>query len=87
MQIAPLPSGEKGFRASSPKILAAESELAARERELQDAASDPARVSQAYEHMQEAHRRVEDLYARWAELESKVGPLVHARGSDTEPRA
>jgi len=54
------------------KILAAERELAARHHELQEAASDAKRAAQAYEEMQEAQRRVEDLYARWAELESKV---------------
>jgi ABC transport system ATP-binding/permease protein len=54
------------------KILAAERDLAARHHELQEAASDARRAAQAYEEMQEAQRRVEDLYARWAELESKV---------------
>jgi len=54
------------------KILEAERALAARHHELQEAASDAKRAVQAYEDMQEAQRRVEDLYARWAELESKV---------------
>jgi ATP-binding cassette subfamily F protein uup len=54
------------------KILAAERELAARQHELQEAAADAKRAAQAYEEMQQAQRRVEDLYARWAELESKV---------------
>ena len=54
------------------KILEAEQDLAARQRELEAAASDPERVTEAYEKMQVAHRRVDDLYARWAELEAKV---------------
>ena len=54
------------------KILEAERELAARHRELQDAASDAKRAIQGYEELQKAQRRVEDLYARWAELEAKV---------------
>ena len=54
------------------KILEAEQELAAWQRELQDAASDAKRLTEAYEKLQDAQRRVEDLYARWAELEAKV---------------
>ena len=54
------------------KILEAEHELGARQHELQAAASDPNRVTEAYDKMQAAQRRVEDLYARWAELESQV---------------
>lgn len=53
-------------------ILEAERELAARHRELQEAASDATRVTEAYEQLQQAQRRVEALYARWAELEAKV---------------
>jgi len=54
------------------KILEAEQDLAARQRELEAASSDAKRVTEVYEKVQEAQRRVEDLYARWAELESKV---------------
>jgi ATP-binding cassette subfamily F protein uup len=54
------------------KILEAEQELASRQRELDAAASDAARVTEAYERMQDAQRRVEELYTRWAELEAKV---------------
>lgn len=54
------------------RILAAEEALAARQRELEAAASDAARVGEAYERMQVAQRNVEELYARWAELESKL---------------
>jgi ATP-binding cassette subfamily F protein uup len=55
------------------KILEAERELAARHRELQEAAADARRLTEAYEELQQAQRRVEGLYARWAELEAKVG--------------
>jgi ABC transport system ATP-binding/permease protein len=54
------------------RILVAEQELAAWQQELQDAASDGKRLTIAYEKLQDAQRRVEDLYARWAELEAKV---------------
>jgi ATP-binding cassette subfamily F protein uup len=54
------------------KILEAERELAARHLELQEAASDAGRLTEAYEKLQQAQRNVEDLYARWAELEAKV---------------
>ena len=54
------------------RILEAEQELALRQRELQEAASDGKGLAAAYEKMQEVHRRVEDLYARWAELEVKI---------------
>jgi ATP-binding cassette subfamily F protein uup len=54
------------------KILIAEQELAAWQQELQEAASDAKRLTVAYEKLQDAQRRVEDLYARWAELEAKV---------------
>jgi ATP-binding cassette subfamily F protein uup len=54
------------------KILEAERELAARHRELQEAASDAKRAMEGYEELQHAQRRVESLYARWAELEAKV---------------
>jgi ATP-binding cassette subfamily F protein uup len=53
-------------------ILEAEQELAARQQELQEAASDATRVSEAYERLQDAQRRVEALYERWAELETKI---------------
>ena len=54
------------------KILEAEQDLVAWHRELQAASSDAKRVTEAYEKLQDAQRRVEDLYARWAELEAKV---------------
>jgi ATP-binding cassette subfamily F protein uup len=55
------------------RILEAEGELSAWRQEMQEAASDAKRLTEAYEQMQQAQQRVEDLYARWAELESKVG--------------
>ncbi len=54
------------------RILEAEQELDARQRALQEAASEGKGLAEAYEKMQEVHRRVEDLYARWAELEAKI---------------
>ena len=54
------------------KILEAERELGAWHRALQEAASDARRLTEAYEELQQAQRRVEGLYARWAELEAKV---------------
>ena len=54
------------------KILEAEEELEARQREVQDAASDGKRLPEAYQRLQDAQARVDELYARWAELESKV---------------
>ena len=54
------------------KILEAEQELAKRHTELQEAASDAKRLNLVYQQLQEAQQRVENLYARWAELESKL---------------
>jgi ATP-binding cassette subfamily F protein uup len=53
-------------------ILAAERELADCHRELQEAGMDGRGLAEAYDRLQQAQRRVEDLYARWAELEAKV---------------
>jgi ATP-binding cassette subfamily F protein uup len=54
------------------KILEAESEIAKWQMEVEEAASDPQRLLAAYPKMQEAQARVEELYARWAELEAKT---------------
>jgi ABC transport system ATP-binding/permease protein len=54
------------------RILEAEQQLSARQRELQEAASEGKRLAEAYEKVQEAQNLIEDLYARWAELEIKV---------------
>jgi len=53
-------------------ILEAEQELAVRQQELQEAASDGTLVSEAYERLRDAQRRVGALYERWAELETKI---------------
>ncbi|HYL73608.1 MAG TPA: ABC-F family ATP-binding cassette domain-containing protein [Bryobacteraceae bacterium] len=58
--------------AMEAKILDAEHELAAWQRDVQEAASDPERLVPAYANMQAAQKRVEGLYARWAQLESKL---------------
>ncbi len=63
---------QREWDAMEAKILAAERELAARQSELEAFASDANRVAEAYEKMQQAQRSVEDLYARWAELEALV---------------
>ena len=54
------------------RILEAEQELGARQRELQEAASEGQGLTEVYEKMQDRQRRVEDLYTRWAELEAKI---------------
>jgi ATP-binding cassette subfamily F protein uup len=54
------------------RILEAEQELAARQLQLQEAASGGKGLGEAYEKVQEAQGLIEDLYARWAELEIKV---------------
>ncbi len=54
------------------RILEAEQELAAWQREVQEFASDPKRLPEAYRKLQEAQARVDALYARWAEMETNV---------------
>jgi ATP-binding cassette subfamily F protein uup len=54
------------------RILEAEQQLSARQRELQEAASGGKGLAEAYEKVQEAQGFIEGLYARWAELEIKV---------------
>jgi ATP-binding cassette subfamily F protein uup len=53
-------------------ILQSEHDLAARERAVEQAASDAERLPEAYAKLQEAQARVEQLYARWADLEAKA---------------
>jgi ABC transport system ATP-binding/permease protein len=65
---------QREWDAMEAKILESEKELASCQHELQAAASDADRVHDAYEKMQAAQRRVEELYARWAELESLLTP-------------
>jgi ABC transport system ATP-binding/permease protein len=54
------------------KILEAERELAAWQLEVQEASSDANRLPQAFEKLQNAQVRVDELYQRWAELDAKV---------------
>lgn len=57
------------------KILEAEARLEAAQANLQapETVSDGARVAAAYEEMNRAQAAVDALYARWAELESRLG--------------
>jgi ATP-binding cassette subfamily F protein uup len=57
------------------QILAAEEELAAAKAAVDDPAvfSDHTKIQDATIRMETAQHRVEALYARWAELEAKVG--------------
>jgi ATP-binding cassette subfamily F protein uup len=57
------------------RILEAEQQLEALRARLQapDVVSDGARLAQTYEQMQAAEALVDELYARWAELEAKRG--------------
>jgi ATP-binding cassette subfamily F protein uup len=63
---------QREWDGTEAKILEAEQEVAQCQRELEAAGSDVKRYTAAYEKLQVAQRRVEDLYARWAELEAKV---------------
>jgi ATP-binding cassette subfamily F protein uup len=63
---------QREWDAMESKILEAERELAAWHTEMQEAGPDAKRLTDAYQRMQRAQRVVEELYARWAELEAKV---------------
>jgi ATP-binding cassette subfamily F protein uup len=63
---------QREWDAMEAKIIDAEQQLADSQRELEAFASDADRVAEAYEKMQSAQRRVDELYARWAELEGLV---------------
>ncbi len=54
------------------KILEAEQELATWEARIQEAASDPEPLMEACRNAEAARARVDELYARWAELEKEV---------------
>jgi ATP-binding cassette subfamily F protein uup len=58
------------------RILEAEAELETHRRELEDpaVASNAARVHELYGQLQAVQKRVDELYARWAELEAKLSP-------------
>jgi ABC transport system ATP-binding/permease protein len=55
------------------RILAAEEELEKKKAAVQEAAADASVLPQRYREMLEAQQEVDRLYARWAELESKLG--------------
>ena len=57
------------------RIAEAEQELGALRAALEDPAimSDAARLHVTYAQMEEAQKKVDELYARWAELEQKQG--------------
>jgi len=63
------------FEAIEARIAEAEAALATKRATLEnpEVVCDHLRVEQAYREMEEAQRAVDDLYARWAELESKSG--------------
>jgi ATP-binding cassette subfamily F protein uup len=67
---------QREWDAMEAKILEAEHQLAACQRELEASASDPNRVTEAYDKMQAAQRRVDNLYERWAELEAQLIPNI-----------
>jgi ABC transport system ATP-binding/permease protein len=56
------------------RILEAEQEVAVWQHEVQEFASDPQRLMEAYPKLQDAQAQVEALYARWAEMEAKLAP-------------
>jgi ATP-binding cassette subfamily F protein uup len=60
------------WNAMEGKILEAEQELTNWQTEVQDASSDANRLPHAFEKLQEAQARVDELYLRWAELDAKV---------------
>jgi len=63
---------QREWDGTEAKILEAEQNVAALQRELDAAGSDVKRYTAAYEKLQVAQQRVEVLYARWAELEAKL---------------
>ena len=63
---------QREWDAMEGRILEAETELAERHRELQEAAAKGADPTEAYEKMLAVQHRVEGLYARWAELEASL---------------
>ena len=55
------------------KILAAEQELEKKKAAVEAAAADAVTLPQRYQEMLEAQQEVDRLYARWVELEAKLG--------------
>ena len=66
---------QREWDAMEARILEAESALGALQREMAspEVVSDGARLNQCYQRLQEAQAAVERLYARWVELEPKLG--------------
>ena len=63
------------FAAMETRIAEVEEELNVLRRALEDPAimSDAARLHTAYVQMEEAQAKVDQLYARWGDLEKKTG--------------
>lgn len=57
------------------RIAQSERDLEAKRGALQDSAvvKDGRRLEQIYREMEEAQKTVDELYARWAEIEQKIG--------------
>lgn len=66
---------QREFDAMEERILIAEERAAACDEALHspDTVSDPVRLEICYKDLQQAQAEVEALYARWAELEAKLG--------------
>jgi ATP-binding cassette subfamily F protein uup len=67
---------QREFDGMEARILAAETELEALHQDLQTYASDAVRLPEVYSKLQAAQRQVEELYGRWAELESRIAPAI-----------
>jgi len=67
---------QREWDAMESNILAAEEAVAAWQHQIQENSSDAKRLHEAYESLQLAQVRVENLYARWAELEAKLSGSI-----------
>lgn len=67
---------QREFDAMEAGIESAETELEKWQAELEAAATDAARLQTACEGQEKAQSEVDRLYARWAELEAKIGSTV-----------
>jgi ATP-binding cassette subfamily F protein uup len=65
----------RDYQTIEDRIAEAEQALAEKRAKLEDPAitSDGAQLVQAYAEVEAAEKAVNDLYARWAELEEKLG--------------
>ena len=66
---------QREFDSMEAAILSAEKELEKQQERMHDSsvAADAAKLHDAYEKMQAAQVEADKLYARWAELEAKLG--------------